>query len=246
MGTNKQGEQALVVAYPNSLRHLQQLIMDLETCAKNIGKKTLFGNDKFKPAEQKILETLKSCAIGLALDGYLSQDYGKVSMGQVLATVNTALNEFRLVYGNWPLAFYFWDVWYEQQNSIVNNNIPLKQYDDTKSFVLDPTPVSNNIFYWYESEFGIGNKLTKLFLYSHEIQRTDSPSLGYKVLHTHPREQGQSVPSFVSDTEIEKPLVSRGQLESTCPKCGVMCSAQADALSYFSCGKCKHNWWQRL
>ncbi len=243
MGTNKEGERILAINYSNSLKHLQQLIMDLEECAKSIGKKTIFGGDKLDKAKNKLFATLKQSAIGLAADGYLASE--DVDIRLVFAAVNDALNDLRLIYVNWPQAFAFWDHWYEEivSSREASGVASEKSNSNPSKDNVQPIPTSPRI--WYSSQYGIGNKKTDLFLFSHEINRTYYPS-GYKVLHTYIRNEGQPVPAFVSDQEIEKPTIKRSIAESACPSCGTPCSTKADDMAYFICSKCKQNWRQRL
>ena len=71
MPTNRDIEAVVGSMYPASMRHLQQLIMDAEGCAKSYGKRTLLGKDKFEPAFDKFMDTLGACVHALAQDGYL-------------------------------------------------------------------------------------------------------------------------------------------------------------------------------
>lgn len=68
MATNRSLEMIVGATYPNSMRHLQQLIMDAEACAKNYGKKSLFGKDKFEPSFYKFMATIGACVHALAAD----------------------------------------------------------------------------------------------------------------------------------------------------------------------------------
>lgn len=66
MATNRDLEMIVGATYPNTMKHLQQLIMDADACAKNIGKKTLFVKDKFEPSFDKISATMTLCFRALA------------------------------------------------------------------------------------------------------------------------------------------------------------------------------------
>jgi hypothetical protein len=98
---------------------------------------------------------------------------------------------------------------------------------------------------WYESEFGIGEKTSDLFLMSYEVQRQFRPESGYQVLYSHPRKEGQQIPKFILALEIDKPHISGGTVTSLCPSCNTRAAAKQDEVSYFSCRECKFTWWQR-
>lgn len=112
MSTNSTMESIVGAMYPNTMKHLQQLIMDAEGCAKNYGKKSFFGKDKFKPALEKFLETIDHCAHALIMDGIVDN---VDDVEAVLIALNTAISFCKSAYGNWPLAFQFWTVWYESR-----------------------------------------------------------------------------------------------------------------------------------
>lgn len=98
---------------------------------------------------------------------------------------------------------------------------------------------------WYESEFGIGEKTSDLFLMSYEVQRQFRPESGYQVLYSHPRKEGQHIPKFIPAAEIDKPLISGSTVTSLCPSCNARTAAQLDQVSYFRCRECKFTWWQK-
>jgi hypothetical protein len=98
---------------------------------------------------------------------------------------------------------------------------------------------------WYESEFGIGEKTSDLFLMSYEVRRQFRPDSGYQVLYSHPRKEGQHIPKFIPATEIDKPLISGSTVTSLCPSCNTRAAAKLEEASYFACRKCKLTWWQK-
>lgn len=98
---------------------------------------------------------------------------------------------------------------------------------------------------WYESEFGIGQKTSDLYLMNYEVRRQSTPEAGYQVLYSHPRKEGQQVPRFIHASEIDKPQILGQTMTSLCPVCNTRCSAQRDPVSYFECRECKFTWWQR-
>lgn len=105
MATNEVAERMLVQAYPAALRHLQQLLMDADACHKNIGKRGIFGGDKFKPALDRFACTLGRCMEALVEDGHLQNlDDAEAAID----AVSEAMRRMKLAYSSWPLAFDFW------------------------------------------------------------------------------------------------------------------------------------------
>lgn len=107
------------------------------------------------------------------------------------------------------------------------------------------TSVQPPIARWYKSDYGIGEKRSDLYFMHFEIQRLESPEAGYKILHPHPRKEGQVVPRFVSDTEIEKPVIRGRTVSSACPDCRTTCSSPLEQTMYFKCADCQTSWWQK-
>ena len=71
MATTRGLEMIVGATYPSSMRHLQQLIMDAEACAKAYGKKSIFGKDKFEPAFDAFMSTVGRCVVSLVVDGHI-------------------------------------------------------------------------------------------------------------------------------------------------------------------------------
>ena len=93
------------------MKHLQQLIMDADSCAKSVGQKSFFGKDKFKPAVDKFDNTLYTCVMSMVQDGQI-KDPGN---NDALKQLNWAMQMLKDTYSSWPLAFQFWDTWYSNQ-----------------------------------------------------------------------------------------------------------------------------------
>lgn len=111
MTTDRAMEMIVGTTYPASMRHLQQLIMDAEACAKAYGKKSFFGKDKFEPAVDKFLSTVGTCVVSLTLDGH-THDPEDAEAG--IDALHFAMTQCEAVYDSWPMGFRFWNDWYRQ------------------------------------------------------------------------------------------------------------------------------------
>lgn len=105
MATDKYREIIVGALYPKSMKDLQQLIMDCDACAKNYGKKSWLGADKFQPKFEKFQRTIMTCAFSLVEDGVVS-DPGNPS--EVLPQIDKAMRMLAETYSSWPEAFSFW------------------------------------------------------------------------------------------------------------------------------------------
>ena len=111
MATNRGLEMIVGAMYPKSMRHLQQLIMDADSCSKAYGKKSLFGRDKFDPAFNAFMSTLGKCIVSLVSDGHI-EDPDDAEAG--VDVLHEAMLKCEEVYGNWPMGFKFWRDYYGQ------------------------------------------------------------------------------------------------------------------------------------
>ena len=111
MATDREMEKVVGALYPRSMRHLQQLIMDAESCAKAYGKKSIFGKDKFEPAFDSFMGTVGKCVVSLAIDGHIDNPEDAEASMDVL---QSAMMKCEAVYSSWPLGFQFWRDWYKQ------------------------------------------------------------------------------------------------------------------------------------
>lgn len=111
MATNRSLEVILMARYPNTLKHLQQLLMDMESCAKNYGQKTWLGRDRFQPSFDKFMSTIGLCVYGLIMDGQLDDPEDTVG---AMEAIDLALARCKETYTSWPLAFSFWNDYYIQ------------------------------------------------------------------------------------------------------------------------------------
>jgi hypothetical protein len=108
MTTNRTMELMAGTFYPRSMKHLQQLIMDADACSKCVGKKTLFGKDKFAPKLFAFERTLITCAIALEEDGQLGNSRDSK---QSLEAIDKAMGMLAAAYSSWPAAFEFWEAY---------------------------------------------------------------------------------------------------------------------------------------
>lgn len=97
--------------YPNTMKHLQQLIMDADACAKNYGQKTWLGKDKFQLSFDKFMSTIGICVFALVEDAKLDDPE---NTQEAMKALDLALSRCEETYSSWPLAFRFWQDWYLQ------------------------------------------------------------------------------------------------------------------------------------
>ena len=111
MATDRGLELVVKATYPSTMRHLQQLIMDAEACAKAYGKKSIFGKDKFDPAFDAFMSTVGRCVAFLVREGHIDNPEDTES---AMDALHIAMEKCEAAYGSWPMGFKFWRDWYRQ------------------------------------------------------------------------------------------------------------------------------------
>lgn len=135
---------------------------------------------------------------------------------------------------------------YSEQNNLSIATISHSPVDEPASSQnISPPSSQKKLKTWYESEFGIGQKTSDLYLLQYEIRRQTAPERGIHILFTHPRKAGQQIPRFIPDDEIEQIQISSQLQISSCPECGTECAAKVEVSMFFGCNKCGFTWWQR-
>lgn len=164
MATNYSLEMIIGETYPNTMKHLQQLIMDADACAKNYGKKTLFGKDKFEPCFDKFMSTIGSCVFALVEDAVLDDPKNvQVAMG----ALDLALSRCEETYSSWPLAFKFWQEWYLQfRNKLVRGaNITAHILDPNTGYTQQTWTVGQDVQQDVAEKFSENGNLFVVVLY---------------------------------------------------------------------------------
>lgn len=82
----------------------EQLVMAMESVAKNAGKTSFFGKDKGAAAYMKFTECLRRMIVASILDGQSSESDTDPHVAGVIIMV---LDKFSKAYPNWPLAYEF-------------------------------------------------------------------------------------------------------------------------------------------
>ena len=114
MATDRTQERLYGMMFPTAMKHVQQLIMDAEACAKNHGKKSIFGTDKFQSSFDKFNRTLAHCVVALTTDGVIINPQDSQ---HAIEKVDYAMRCMEDTYSNWPQSFQFWKAFYANHKS---------------------------------------------------------------------------------------------------------------------------------
>ena len=170
MATNRSLEMIVGATYPNSMKHLQQLIMDADACAKNYGKKTLFGKDKFEPCFNKFMSTIGICVFALVEDAVLDDPN---NVQDAMEALDLALSRCEETYSSWPLAFKFWHEWYLQfRNKLTRDaNITAHILDPNTGYTQQTWTVGQDVQQDVAEKFSENGNLFVVVLYEAGIPK---------------------------------------------------------------------------
>jgi hypothetical protein len=124
--------QALECRYGKELMKIgTDLIMAAEKAGNSVGKKTLFGSDKWAPAHDKFLQQFAALGIGLIIKGVVKSLDDRVS---VIKASDEFMIQISTVYPNWPTAHRYWQIFVAEMrskfpSSVDKSHTPEKKMD---------------------------------------------------------------------------------------------------------------------
>lgn len=113
-------ENVFFKSRPKTYRALQQLVRFAAKSQNNLGKKGLFGGDKFQPAFNDFKRSVYELCEALDEDGdmvviHMDDSWSKFGQDKnYLAYINHMMDHFKTLFPNWPDAYSFWDGYYNE------------------------------------------------------------------------------------------------------------------------------------
>lgn len=107
--TNRAAELVLQAVYGDSIKQLLDLVMAAEKAFDDYGKKSIFGRDKGKEAEQKFTAALIHAILALERIGKIRNSK---NAGESFTALQNAMTLIKDAYPNWPRAYKYWDNFY--------------------------------------------------------------------------------------------------------------------------------------
>ena len=105
--TNKAEESIFVASYGNATKELTDLVMASEKAYDQYGKRSIFGRDKGKEADEQLARAVNRAVSKLTEIGALSSDDLKVQ----IEGLKLAMKQTQAAYPNWPKAYRHLDTW---------------------------------------------------------------------------------------------------------------------------------------
>ena len=99
---------------------------------------------------------------------------------------------------------------------------------------------------WYQTEQGIGDKLTNIFIKNGDLSKVGLPLPGYQITFSETYQYDLRAPHFISEEQIEKPIVQDGKVIISCPKCRQRCRGAKFEHIEMTCPKCSQKWTQKI
>lgn len=107
--TNRSAELVLQAIYGDATKQLLDLVMAAEKAFDDYGKRSLFGRDKGKEAEQKFTVAFVQAIFALERIGKIRNSKNAEESFTALQNAMTLIKD---AYPNWPRAYKYWDNFY--------------------------------------------------------------------------------------------------------------------------------------
>ncbi len=107
--TNRSAELVLQAVYGDATKQLLDLVMAAEKAFDDFGKRSIFGKDKGKEAEQKFTAALVHAILALDRIGKI---HDSKNAEESFTALQSAMTLIRDAYPNWPRAYKYWDNFY--------------------------------------------------------------------------------------------------------------------------------------
>lgn len=108
--TNKAEESILVARYGSATKELTDLVMAAEKAYDHLGKRSIFGRDKSKEANEQLSRAVIRAVSKLTETGVLLSDDLKVQ----IEGLKLAMKQTQAAYPNWPKAYKHLDTWLDE------------------------------------------------------------------------------------------------------------------------------------
>jgi len=249
----KQAELSLFkTKLPHITASIQELFRAMSVSYRSIEQKDIFGNYGGLRRDNGFETALNLMWVAMLNDQIIQTD----------ADVLTFISKLRVLCLKWYLFGnsldsclffgYFFYLFYSQSKFIVRDQIrDLKMLIDNDNIVtqdsaikslLEPTHSSS----WYQSELGIGDKLTNIFISNLDLVKVELPLPGYQITFQHSLQYDLRAPNFISRDLIETPSKKDGKVIISCPSCTQRCRGKLFTHLEMTCPKCSQTWTQRI
>ena len=99
----------LQASYGDATKQLTDLIMAAEKAFDDFGRRSLFGRDKGKEAEDKFTAAMMHAIFALERVGRIKNSK---DAEESFTALNNAMSLMRKAFPNWPRAYQYWDTFY--------------------------------------------------------------------------------------------------------------------------------------
>lgn len=107
--TNKTEESILIARYGGATRELTDLVMAAERAYNLYGKRSIFGRDKGKEADDQLAKAVIRAVSKLTEIGLSSND-----LNEQINALRLAVKQTQAAYPNWSKAYRHLDIWLDE------------------------------------------------------------------------------------------------------------------------------------
>jgi len=108
--TNKIEESILIARYGSATKELTDLVMAAEKAYNDYGKRSIFGRDKGREADEQLGKAVIRAVSKLTEIGVLSSN----DLNVQIDALKLAMKQTQAAYPNWPKAYRHLDTWLDE------------------------------------------------------------------------------------------------------------------------------------
>lgn len=237
---------------PHVFSAIQELFRTMSVSYRSIEQKNMFGNYGGLRRDNGFETALNLTWVAMLNDHLIGTD----------ADTSEFIDKLRLICLKWYhfgnsldscLFFgYFFYLFYSQSKFIVRDQIrDLKMLIDNANNTTQDSETKallkpSHSMFWYQTDLGIGDKLSNIFIENGDLVKVELPLPGYQITFNKTLQYDLRAPNFLSREHIELPQKSDGKVIISCPKCGQRCRGKMFSQLEMTCPKCAQTWTQRI
>jgi hypothetical protein len=237
---------------PHITASIQELFRAMSVSYRSIEQKDIFGKYGGLRRDNGFETALNLMWVAMLNDQIIQTDADVLTFISKLRVLCLKWYQFGNSLDSCLFFGYFFYLFYNQSKFIVRDQIrDLKMLIDNDNTVtqdiaiqalLKPTHSTS----WYQSELGIGDKLTSIFISNVDLVKVELPLPGYQITFQHSLQYDLRAPNFINREHIEVPLKKDGKVIISCPSCAQRCRGKLFTHLEMTCPKCSQTWVQTI
>jgi len=249
---NKTDEKLFKDKLPNISSSMPELFRTMNIAYKSVEQRNIYGKYGGLRRDNGFETSLNLLWVAMLNDNVIGIDADISSFVDTLRALCLKWYQFGNNLDSCLFFGYYFYLFNTQSKFIVRDQIKDLKFliDNANRTTQDPAVLSlikpsySNA--WYQTDKGIGDKLSKIFIQAGDLSRVGLPLPGYQITFGETYQYDLRAPNFISADKIEQPVVQDGKVIVSCPKCGQRCRGTKYDHIEMTCPKCSQKWTQRI